>query len=88
MAEACAAAGLQNVMLETRGIRRFHPDLKALLRALKSLGANQVGANRRPGLLSRRAWQAVETRYESLREADGLPATYEVILCTANKRTL
>jgi malonyl-CoA O-methyltransferase len=86
--EACAATGLRNVTLETRSIRRFHPDLKALLRALKSLGANQVGANRRPGLFGRQIWQAVETRYESLREADGLPATYEVILCTASKRTL
>jgi len=88
MAEACAAAGLRNVRLTTRSIRHFHPDLKALLRTLKSLGANQVGTNRRPGLLGRRVWQGVEARYESLREADGLPATYEVILCTASKRTL
>ncbi|MDO8959882.1 MAG: malonyl-ACP O-methyltransferase BioC [Rhodocyclaceae bacterium] len=83
LADACNAAGLRNVRLTTRRIRRYHPDLKALLRALKSLGANQVGANRRPGLLGRRVWQAVEARYESLREAEGLPATYEVILCTA-----
>ncbi|MDP1607029.1 MAG: malonyl-ACP O-methyltransferase BioC [Rhodocyclaceae bacterium] len=84
LADACTAAGLQNVKLETRSIRRYHPDLKTLLRALKSLGANQVGTNRRPGLLGRRVWQDVEARYESLREADGLPATYEVILCTAS----
>ncbi|MDI6748220.1 MAG: malonyl-ACP O-methyltransferase BioC [Rhodocyclaceae bacterium] len=85
LANACAAAGLQNVTLATRSIRRYHPDLKALLRTLKSLGANQVGANRRPGLLGRRVWQAVEARYETLRVDAGLPATYEVILCTANK---
>lgn len=85
LAAACAAEGLHDIRLETRSIRRFHPDLKTLLRALKSLGANQVGANRRPGLFGRQVWQAVEARYESLREADGLPATYEVILCTATK---
>lgn len=85
LAEACAAAGLQNVTMQTRSIRRYHPDLKTLLRTLKSLGANQVGANRRPGLFGRQVWQAVEARYESRRETAGLPATYEVILCTATK---
>lgn len=85
LAAACAAAGLHNIRLETRQIRRFHPDLKSLLRALKALGANQVGAGRRPGLFGRRVWQSVEARYEALRETDGLPATYEVLLCTAIK---
>lgn len=85
LADACAAAGLHNVTLETRTIRRYHPDLKTLLRTLKSLGANQVGANRRPGLFGRHSWQAIEARYESLREDAGLPATYQVMLCTALK---
>jgi malonyl-CoA O-methyltransferase len=85
LADACTTAGLRNVTLETRSIRRYHPDLKTLLRTLKSLGANQVGANRRPGLFGRQVWQAVEARYESLREDAGLPATYQVILCTALK---
>ncbi|MBA3034673.1 MAG: malonyl-ACP O-methyltransferase BioC [Gammaproteobacteria bacterium] len=85
LAEACTAAGLRNLMLETRSIRRYHPDLKTLLRTLKSLGANQVGANRRPGLFGRQVWQEIEARYDSLREDAGLPATYQVILCTALK---
>jgi malonyl-CoA O-methyltransferase len=35
--------------------------------------------------MGRNAWRAVEARYEQLREADGLPATFEVLLCTARK---
>lgn len=85
LASACAAAGLRDIQLATRQIRRFHPDLKSLLRALKALGANQVGGERRPGLLGRQVWQSIEKRYEALREEDGLPATYAVILCTAVK---
>lgn len=84
LADACAAAGLRSVALEIRTLRRHHPDLKSLLSTLKALGANQVGGARRPGLLGRKRWQSIEARYESLREDDGLPATWEVILCTAS----
>lgn len=85
---ACAAAGLAAPRIERRRVRMHYPDLPALLRGLKALGANQVGhggSGRRRGLLGRRTWQAIETRYEAHRDADGLPATFEVILCTASK---
>lgn len=85
LAAACRAAGLVATRLQTCPLRLHAPDLKSLLRGLKALGANQVGSDRRPGLFGRRGWQAVEERYEALREAEGLPATYEVILCTARK---
>lgn len=81
LADACAAAGFRNVAVEARTIRQHHPDLKSLLSILKALGANQL-AGRRPGLMGRRAWQTVEARYEALREPAGLPATWEVVLCT------
>ena len=84
LANACETTGFRNVAVETRTLRHHHLDLKSLLSTLKSLGANQVG-NRRPGMMGRRAWQTVGARYELLRESDGLPATWEVILCTAIK---
>lgn len=86
--ESCAAAGLIDIRVERRPLKLHYPDLATLLRGLKALGANQVGGDgnvRRSGLLGRRAWQTVEARYESHREAGGLPATFEVILCLANK---
>jgi malonyl-CoA O-methyltransferase len=85
LASACSAAGLDDVVWTTHSLRLHHASLKVLLQGLKALGANQVGHDRRPGLLGRRTWQSVEQRYEKCREPAGLPATYEVILCTANK---
>lgn len=82
---ACAGAGLVDARLERQTLRFHHGDLAALLRELKALGANQVGTQRRPGLMGRRTWQTVEHRYESRRTAAGLPATFEVVLCTASK---
>jgi malonyl-CoA O-methyltransferase len=85
LAAVCAEAGLASVRIARHTLRFHHDSLAALLRELKALGANQVGRQRRPGLMGRRAWQIVERRYEALREAAGLPATFEVILCTASK---
>lgn len=91
LAEACAAAGLVDIRIERRSLCLRHADLATLLRGLKTLGANQIGhghqsdRRRRPGLLGRRAWLAIEARYEARRDAAGLPATYEVVLCRARK---
>jgi malonyl-CoA O-methyltransferase len=85
LAAACTRAGFTSVQTVRHTLRFHHDSLAALLRELKALGANQVGTQRRPGLMGRRTWQTVERRYETLREAAGLPATFEVILCTASK---
>lgn len=85
LAEACAAAALVDIRVARHSLRFHHGTLATLLRELKALGANQTGAPRRPGLMGRRTWQHIERRYESLREAAGLPATFEVILCSASK---
>ncbi|HJW02282.1 MAG TPA: malonyl-ACP O-methyltransferase BioC [Azospira sp.] len=84
-AAAALAAGLKEVRIERRRLALHYPDLRSLLRAIKDIGANQVGAPRRPVLLGRSAWRAVEARYEEFRTPAGLPATYDVILCTALK---
>ncbi len=85
LAAACEQAGLKQVRFQHHRLRLHAPDMRSLLGELKALGANQVGAGRRRGLLGRGLWRAVEARYEQRREADGLPVTYEVILCSATK---
>ena len=85
--DACKKASLENVQLKRHTLCLYHPTLASLLRELKALGANQVVAGRRPGLMGRKAWQAIEQRYEALRAAAGLPVTFEVIVCTAVKPT-
>lgn len=83
--EAMLAAGFHELRVERRTLRVYYPDLRSLLRAIKDIGANQVGGARRAGFLGKAAWQTVEARYEQHRSAEGLPATYDVVLCTAVK---
>lgn len=84
-ASAALGAGLKEVRIERRSISLHYPDLRSLLRAIKDIGANQVGGPRRPALFGKQAWQEVEARYEAFRQPAGLPATYDVILCTATR---
>ncbi len=87
LAAACVESGLTAVRLVRQTLRIHHHDLRSLLHELKALGANQLMAPRRPGLMGRRTWQTVEKRYEVMRETAGLPATFKVVLCLATKPT-
>jgi malonyl-CoA O-methyltransferase len=62
-----------------------YPDFKTLLRAVKAIGANQLGDGRRPSLMSRAAYGRAEAAYEQLRTSIGLPLTYDVIYLYARK---
>ncbi|HMV20484.1 MAG: malonyl-ACP O-methyltransferase BioC [Betaproteobacteria bacterium] len=79
-----AAAGFSDLRLERRRETVYFPDLRALLNAIKALGANQL-AGRRNGLMGRQAWQRAESAYESLRGSDGLPLTYDIVLLHARR---
>ena len=71
----CWAAGWQVRVWERRAVRRHYPDARNALRSVKAVGAREV-EQRRPTPLGRSAWQAINGRYEQLREAAGLPLTY------------
>ena len=79
------AAGFCAVDVEKHTEIAHYPDFKSLLQAVKAIGANQVGAGRRPGLLSRSAFQRAELACEAHREPAGLPLTYDVITLHARK---
>lgn len=78
-------SGLHLVEWQPRQVEMDLPDVAAVLRSLKAIGANQVGNGRRQGLLGRRAWQTVQERYEALRRGGRLPVTYELIYVVARK---
>ena len=82
---ALAAAGLGELTLRREQHTVYYPDLKQLLRAVKAIGAHNVGAGARSGMLGRSAWQKVEAAYEKHRQAAGLPANYDVILAYGKK---
>lgn len=82
---AAAASEFAELSLERRSLVEYHPDLRALLRAIKASGASQVSGSRRVGLMSRGTWRQVEERYEALRHPAGLPLTYDVITLHGKK---
>ena len=80
----CRAAGWQVRVWERRAVRRHYPDARSALRSVKAVGAREV-EQRRPTPLSRGAWQAINERYEQLREAAGLPLTYDGVWLIATR---
>jgi malonyl-CoA O-methyltransferase len=85
LSAALARAGFDSVTLRREQHTVYYTDLKTLLRAVKAIGAHNVGAGGRRGMMGRAAWQKLETAYEKQRQAAGLPASYDVILAYAKK---
>lgn len=79
------AHGLTLLDIRQQPYPAYFPTLSALLRSVKTTGANQLGSGRRQGLMSRSAWQTIEAAYETLRTSAGLPLTYDAILIQAKK---
>ena len=78
-------AGFVAVDVEKHSEIAHYPDFRSLLRAVKAIGANQLGAGRRTSLLGRSAFARAELAGEASRTPDGLPLTYDVI--TLHART-
>lgn len=72
-------AGFSGVDLREVRLVAHYPDFRRLLRAVKAVGANQVGAGRRTGLMSRSAFARAERAFEAQRQPEGLPLSYDVI---------
>lgn len=72
-------AGFSAVDVRNQAETVYYPDLKTLLKAVKAIGANQLGDGRRTSLMSRHAFKQAEAAFECLRTQDGLPLTYDVI---------
>lgn len=77
--EQIRSAGFALRLARREDLTRFRPDLRAIVRELKAIGANNVGPRRRRGVLGRAAWRGVEQRYEALRRPQGLPVTYAAL---------
>jgi len=80
------SAGLDVLNFTNRLHRVYGVDLRSLLRDLKAIGANQVGARHRGQFLGKESWRAVEERYEKYRCSDGLlSSTYDLIFLALRK---
>ncbi len=83
---AIALAGLSTGELFSTVLTEYHRDVADLLRRLKRIGASNAAVNRPRGLASRRVMEGMMRDYEeTYRCAEGLPASYEVIIAVARK---
>lgn len=80
-----AAAGFEHLRVWRERKVAHYPDLRTLMRAVKAIGANQLGAGRRTGLMSRQAFARAEAAYEARRQPAGLPLSYDVIFLVGRK---
>ena len=77
--DALVRAGLTEPVLDVERTTLTYPNVLALMRDLKIIGAHNVTAGRSRGLMGRGALRRVETAYESARREGRIPATYEVV---------
>ena len=82
LGEALMQAGMSEPVMDRELQVRHYPDVYALMKELRAIGASHAAADRRRSLTGRHRLQAMVTAYESMREARGLPASWE-ILCGA-----
>lgn len=82
--QALERAGFGQIRIE-RHLEQTHSEgLRQILHELRALGAHSL-AQRRPGMLGRQAWLKLQATYETFRQPDGLPASYDVLILEAIK---
>lgn len=85
IADAVAEAGFAHADILTRRLRVHVPDALALMRGLKSLGAQNRHPDRAGTLTGKAALRKVIDAYEARREPAGLPVTWQVIIVEARR---
>ncbi|WP_095092513.1 malonyl-ACP O-methyltransferase BioC [Pseudomonas sp. Irchel 3A5] len=83
--QLCAASGMRVRSLEVRPHVLHYPDVRSLTHELKALGAHNLNPGRPGGLTGRARLLALIEAYEGYRQAEGLPATYQVVYAVLEK---
>lgn len=81
--DALIRAGFVEPVMDVEHITLTYDDARGLMRDLKRIGAHNVTAGRRRGLMGRGRLKAFADAYEKFRTEGRLPATYEVVYGTA-----
>ena len=78
--DAVTRAGLTEPVMDVERLTMVYPDVAAITRDLKVIGAHNGTAARARGLTGKGRWRAMTAAYETQRQPAGLlPATYEVV---------
>jgi malonyl-CoA O-methyltransferase len=81
--DALIAAGFRNPVLDRDDMVTRYDDLPALMRELRAIGATNALRARRHTLTGKTRFAAAANAYETFRDADRLPATWEIITALA-----
>jgi malonyl-CoA O-methyltransferase len=74
-----------NIDDQQRLYQVHYPDVWALSRGFKQIGANFVQGRQGQGLMGKKRWFAFADNYEQFRNAQGLPLSYQVLQIVATK---
>ncbi|HTV77870.1 MAG TPA: malonyl-ACP O-methyltransferase BioC [Steroidobacteraceae bacterium] len=77
--DALTRAGLSEPVMDVERLTMAYPDVAAITRDLKRIGAHNATAARSRGLTGKGRWRAMTAAYERQRHSGLLPATYEVV---------
>lgn len=72
-------AGFTDIHIKHETHKMYYPDVRSALESVRGIGAGHTAGKRR-ALLGKNAWKTVQKRYESLRDENGLPLTYELVI--------
>lgn len=72
-------AGFSGIRVIHETHRMYYPDVRSALESVRGIGAG-YSAGKRRAMMGKTAWKTVQQRYEALREAEGLPVTYELVI--------
>lgn len=81
--DALVRAGFRQPVLDREEETTHYPDLPALMRELRAIGATNALASRRHTLTGRSRFAIAANAYDAHRDARGLPATWETITAMA-----
>jgi malonyl-CoA O-methyltransferase len=83
LGDALMYSGLTEPVLDTQQHRLFYPDVRTLMRELRSTGLRNADRKRPRGLTGRGKAQRLVDAYEASRTPEGIAATFEVIFGAA-----
>ncbi|RVD79057.1 BioC: biotin biosynthesis protein [Pseudomonas koreensis] len=83
--QLCTASGLRTLSLQNQAHVLHYPDVRSLTHELKALGAHNLNPGRPGGLTGRARILGLVEAYEQYRQAQGLPATYQVVYAVLEK---
>lgn len=82
---AMNAAGMGGIAVTAERRVATYPDVVALMRELKGIGAHNVTGGRPRHMVGKGAYQRMLSAYGALRVDDSIPATFEVIHASGEK---